>query len=156
LIAAPLVAWTIWIVTVIPQGTLTGFDHFAPPFAGLARQLGTCGRELLGGNFDSRYLFGGLAVFALGWQAVFVLRRCRPDALATNTWLRAAAPFALFYFVIGDAVWQGYWAVARTLLPLTFAFNLLVLRERGRWFWWHLVIGNGCLLHGVYRLLPEW
>ena len=62
-------------------------------------------------------------------------------------------PFALFFFVIGDAVWSGYWAVGRTLLPLTFAFNLLLLR--GNFRWWQLVLGNLCLLHAVYRILPD-
>jgi len=154
-IAAPLAAWTLWINTQIAAGTVTGFNHFAFPFVGLVHQLATCGRELLAGNLDSRYLFGFIAVFSFGWQAVYVLRRCRLETLAVNPWLRVGLPFALFYFVIGDAVWNGYWAVARTCLPLTFAFNLLVLQARGRGFGWQLAAGNLCALHGLYRLLPE-
>ncbi len=149
----PVVAWTAWITLVVPAGTTTGFGHFAWPFVGLIHQLAICGRELLSGNLDSRYLFGFIAVFSLGWQALFVLREINWTALAANPWLRVALPFALFYFVIGDAVWHGYWAVARTCLPLTFAFNLLLL-PRGRGFWLHLIAGNLCLLHGVYRMLP--
>lgn len=150
LIALPLVLWALWLAWQVPAGDALGTGHFSLPGWSLLKQAGMCLRQLGAGNFDSRYLFGLLAVISLGWQAVYVLRHAEAGA---DPWWRAGAPFALFVFIIGDAVWQGYWAVARTCLPLTFAFNLLLLR--GGFRWWQLALGNLCLLHAVWRILPD-
>ena len=42
---------------------------------------------------------------------------------------------------LGQNVWAGYPSAAtRVLLPMTFAFNLLL--PKGRWFWSLVVVGN--------------
>ena len=97
-----------------------------------------------------RRLFGMLAVISFTWQAVYVLRLLTQNP---TPWVRVGLPFALFFFLIGDSVWWGYWAVGRTCLPLTFAFNLSLVR--GRFSWWQLILGNLCVFHAIYRILPD-
>lgn len=62
-------------------------------------------------------------------------------------------PFALLFWILGDAVRHGYWAVARACLPMTIAYNLTLPRDRS--FAWRWVFGNVCLLHAIWRFLPE-
>lgn len=150
LIVLPLALWTWWLARNVPAGDPVGTGHFSIPGWSLWKQVVVCARELVAGNFDSRYLFGLAAVVSFGWQAVFVLRRAPGNS---DPWVRVGIPFALFFFIVGDAVWKGYWAVGRTLLPLTFAFNLLLLREG--FSWGRLALGNLCLLHAVWRVLPD-
>ncbi|MBS0633312.1 MAG: hypothetical protein JSS11_15480, partial [Verrucomicrobia bacterium] len=66
--------------------------------------------------------------------------------------LRLGLPFAVLFWILGDHVWHGYWAVARTMLPLTFAFNRALLAEPR--FTRSLIAGNLFVLHSVYRFLP--
>ncbi len=150
LIALPLALWSAWIAWYVPVGDPVGTGHFSVPGISLGRNLLTCARELAAGNFDSRYLFGLLAGVSFTWQAVYLLRLTSDNP---SPWLRIGLPYAVFYFLIGDAVWKGYWAVGRTCLPMAFAYNLMLVRRPK--FWWHLVLGNLCVLHAVYRLLPD-
>jgi hypothetical protein len=149
-VALPFALWSYWLLLSVPSGNTLGTGHFTWPGQAILTQAGTCLREIAAGNLDSRYTFGLLAAVSLTWQAVFLLRRLSLDP---PPWVRVAVPFALFYFVIGDPVWKGYWAVARTCLPLTFAYNLLLPRDRR--FWPYLLLGNLCVLHAVYRILPD-
>jgi hypothetical protein len=150
-IVLPLALWTLWLVRNVPAGDPIGPGHFSFPGWSLVKHAGTCVREITGGNFDSRYVFGLAAAFSFTWQAVFVLRRIPRGA--ADPWLRVGVPFAIFFFLIGDAVWVGYWAMGRTCLPLTFAFNLLLLREG--FTWRQVALGNLCVLHALYRVLPD-
>ncbi len=149
LVVLPLIGWMAWLHLNVPAGNVAGGSNFDWPGFGLARHLLTSATALASGDFDSRHGFGLLAVFSFGWQAVVVLHFWRWD----SPWARLGLPFALLFWFLGEDVWRGYWAVARTCLPLTFAFNFLLPRDR--WFKWHLVIGNVTLLHGVWRMLPD-
>ncbi len=58
--------------------------------------------------------------------------------------------------VLGPALWEGRPpAAARILLPMTFAFNV-VLPRRGRWRWPVLVLGNLTAAHGLLSLPAGW
>jgi hypothetical protein len=48
---------------------------------------------------------------------------------------------------LGQAVWEGHpGAATRVLMPMTFAFNLLL--PSTRWFWLLWVLGNVNVLDG--------
>jgi hypothetical protein len=52
---------------------------------------------------------------------------------------------------LGAAGWEGGPdAAIRVLLPMSFAFNLLVLQSR--WFWPLVLLGNASALHGLQLL----
>lgn len=143
----PLGLWLWWLNTHV-GGDAVGGRNFDWPGVALARHAGACVRALAGGNFDGRFVFGLLAAFSFGYQSLFLVRRWREP----SPWVRLGLPFALLFWFLGEQVWHGYWAAARTLLPLTLAFNLSIPRDR--FFGWRLAAGNLCLLHGVWRFLP--
>lgn len=147
-VIVPVAIWCV-VLTRLAPGPTTGFQgNIDWPGFGFAHQLATCARELARGNFDSRYLFGLIGAFGFAYQSIFVLVRWR----TIDPWLRLGLPFAVLFWLLGDYVWHGYWAVARTILPLTFAFNRVILAERRSVA--HLIAGNLCVLHSVYRFLP--
>ena len=150
IVALPFIVWSYWLLRTIPAGNTLGTGHFTWPGSAIITQFTNCSQAILHGDFDSRFTFGLLAALSFTWQALFVLQRFSWEPAP---WLRIALPFALFVFVVGDPVWKGYWAVARTFLPLTFAYNLLLPRDRR--FWSLLLIGNICTFHAIYRILPD-
>ncbi|MBK8476241.1 MAG: hypothetical protein IPL39_07960 [Opitutaceae bacterium] len=151
LAALPALVWFVWLRWQLPNGG--GFTgNFGWPGCALAEHLVRCGWELAHGSSDSRFLFGLLGAVGLAFQAarLLLLWLRAPH----QPWLRSTIGFALLFWVLGGFVWNGYWAVARTCLPLTLAFNLTL--PAGRGFWWRFALGNACALHAVYRLLPEY
>jgi len=145
----PLALWVGWLAWKMPTDSSVGVEgNFDWPGFALGRHLFTCFNALFSGDIDSRYTFGAAAALGLAYQSCFVLARLKQDSV----WISVAAPFAVLFWLLGDSVWHGYWAAERALLPLTFAFNLLLLREPR--FWWRLIVANACLIHGIYRFLP--
>lgn len=65
-----------------------------------------------------------------------------------DPWWRVGIAYAGLMLVLGPAVWEGHpGAVTRILLPMTFAFNLLL--PRLRWFWPLWILDNANLLDAV-------
>ncbi len=148
LAALPLLAWSAWLALSLPRDAGGFAGNFDWPGFALVRQLGTCVRAIAAGDFDGRFTFGLLAAVGLAYQSCFVLRR----ATEPSAWIRVGLPFAVLFWVLGDFVWHGYWAVARACLPLTFAYNLTLPRDRH--FGWRMVLGNAFLVHGLVRFFP--
>ncbi len=145
----PLALWVGWLYQVLPQAGALGKGNFSWPGVSFVRHAVLCLRQIAGGNFDSRYTLGLLGALSLGYQSLSLLLRPRP----ANAWWRMGVPFALLFWVVGDPVWSGYWAAARALLPLTFAYNLLLQDDEK--FWGKLTLANLPLVaHGVWRMLP--
>ena len=149
LAVAPLALWVTWLARTLPPGGALGNGNFDWPGTALARHLALCLSHLGRGDLDSRYVGGFLGALGLAAQSLCLLIRLRWQ----EPWLRAAAGFAVLFWFLGDNVWHGYWAAARAVLPMTFAFNLLLPRRRGFWAW--LLLTNAPLVaHGIWRMLP--
>jgi hypothetical protein len=147
LCVAPVALWSLALLRLAP-GPMIGFSgNFDWPGFALARHVATCVREIAHGNWDSRYLFGLIGAAGLAYQSIYLLLHWR-DA---DPWLRLGLPFAVLFWFLGDFVWHGYWAVARTTLPMTFAFNRALLRDQRACT--HLISGNLFVLHSVYRFV---
>jgi hypothetical protein len=142
----PVLAWMVWLRFNVPGDN--GAQVLAWPGLGVAQHLALCAWQLAAGHFDSRYLFGVIGVLGLAYQSLFVLTRWRQ----VDPWARLGLPFALLFWCFSAYEFSGYWAAARAVLPLTFAFNRLLAKERS--FWFHFTVGNLFLLHGVWRMLP--
>jgi len=142
----PVLTWFVWLHYKLPGDF--GTQVFAFPGLGLAQQLSLCARQLAAGNFDSRYIFGLIGALGLGYQSLFLLVRWRQG----DPWTRLGLPFAVLFWCFSAYTFSGYWAAARAMLPLTFVFNRLLAKERS--FWFHFLIGNLFMLHGVWRMLP--
>jgi hypothetical protein len=147
--ALPIALWMAWLHRYVPSVDSLGSANFDWPSLAITRHLILWQSALVTGDFDSRYIFGHLAIVSFAWQSICVLRQWR----STSPWVRLALPFAALFWVLGDAVWFGYWAVARACLPMTIAYNLTLPRDRS--FLWRWALGNVCLLHAIWRFLPE-
>lgn len=80
-----------------------------------------------------------LAPASLALQALYLVLRPRPSDPAWGL----GAGFVVLLLCLGPMVWAEQIAYCRVLLPLTFAFNLVLHAQlRGRAFWAWFVAGN--------------
>jgi hypothetical protein len=57
--------------------------------------------------------------------------------------------------VLGPAVWEGHpGAIARIMIPMTIAFNILLPRDR--WFWPLWILGNAGVMFGFEVMSVPW
>jgi len=149
LAAAPVLLWTAWLRHNVPASGLPFRGNFGWPPLPFLRNCATCLRHIAAGDLGSRWVFGLIAGAGLAGQSIFLLLRPR----WTEPWWRVGVGFAVLFWFLGDDVWHGYWAAARVVLPMTFAFNLLAPRDR--WFWARFTAANaGLMVHGIWRMLP--
>jgi len=148
-VTLPVALWSVWLFGRVSSVDPLGRANFDWPAFAISEHAATWVGSLVAGDFDSRHTFGLLAIASFSWQSISLLRQWR----STSPWVRMALPFAVLFWILGDAVWHGYWAVARACLPMTVAFNLTLPRDRS--FAWRWALGNICVLHAVWRFLPE-
>jgi hypothetical protein len=122
-----------------------GQGIFAVPLTGLAGKILNAAHALYWEAGDVPlvkrfyYLFELLAPLSLTLQAMYLLLRPR---LTDPIWAFGAG-FASLLGLLGNSVWIEQFGYCRVLLPLTFAFNLLIhATERSERFWWWFVVGN--------------
>ncbi len=149
IVATPVFLLAAWLYGRVSGVDPLGRANFDWPGFAIAEHGMRWAGAIAAGDLDSRHLFGLIAIASFSWQSVSILRQWN----APSPWVRMALPFAVLFWVLGDAVWNGYWAVARACLPLTFAYNLTLPRDRS--FAWRWILGNVCLLHAIWRFLPE-
>jgi len=143
--ALPFLIWTFYLNIRFP--THSGFAaNFDAPFIQWIKLV----HDVVGGpvslSWLERDVFGLIGLAGLVTQIVWLIRHPLPH----NPLWRTAIAFAILLPVLGAAVWHGYWAVMRTALPLTIAFNLLY-QPKGR-FWPVFLLANASILHGLLRV----
>jgi hypothetical protein len=149
LAAIPVIAWAAWLARNVPGPGVMVQGNLDWPAAGLVRSWATCAAHIADGNLGSRWVFGLLGGLSLAFQSVSLIARPR----WSEPWWRVGAGFAVLFWFLGGSVWKGYWAAARVVLPMTFAFN--VLSPRDRWFWIRMSAANlPLVVHGIWRMLP--
>lgn len=146
LCALPLAAWLFYVRSAL-GGTSAGIGNLGWPLAGWLGRW----RELALGEYVTAnprvYLESLLEHFALSVQAAYLLLRPKKD----SPWWWTGIAYVLLLICMGHAVWGGYPnAASRVLLPLTLAFNVLVVRHRAALGW--LLAGNLSVFAG-YRCL---
>ena len=85
-------------------------------------------------------------------QLIVLLAVCSRN----RPWWRVGIASCALMACLGPAQWEGHvMAATRVLLPMTFAFNVLL--PRNRWFWPLFVVGNLPTVHGLEALrLINW
>jgi hypothetical protein len=146
LVAVPLVLWLLYLRLRL-NPIQPGLHNFALPVTGWAAKWTEMWRRLHTEPDQYLTLTTLLAHFALTVQALFIISRPKPQ----DNWWRLGAVYVGLMLFLGPAVWEGHpGAASRVLLPLTLAFNVLVVRTRVPWLW--PVLGNLSLLSGVLML----
>ena len=139
---------TFWISNVFlfqPDGTAGGSDNFYFPLVGIASKLFSAITALSGGienisfNRFGYLLFEFLCPMSLVFQGIYLAVKPRINSQA---W-RFGIGFVFLLSILGKGVWEEQFAYSRILLPLTFAFNLLIHQyESGTKYAICYVIGN--------------
>ena len=145
----PAVLWFAWADYRFP-GPLLGLGRhdLGLPFFAMVGRLCTA-IHVLAGHFSIQEVFTIIAIFSLLVQMRYLfLRRDWSHPL----W-RLGAVFALLLPFLGSAVWEVHMTACRVLLPMTFAFNWLLLSERGRTYWLWFAAGNIYAVYGVIKIL---
>jgi hypothetical protein len=142
----PLAAWW-WYLRSVVGSSSAGLANFDWPFAGwIGRWHELMQLTRLEAN---HWLVAGawLDVIAVAVQMAFLLSHPQ----WRDPWWRLGLLFALLGLCLGPAVMEGLpGAVARVLLPLALAFNVVAVRRRAALLW--LVLGNLSVFGGVLSL----
>lgn len=148
LAALPLALWLVYLARAAGPVADAGARNFDWPLAAYLRKWGEVSAalpEMIWPNFGA--LWSLLMLLALTVQVIVLVLRPR----WADAWWRIGAGYALLFFFLGDAVWEGYpGAASRVLLPMQVAFN--VLAPAGRRWLPVLVLGNLTLLSAPVAL----
>ena len=148
----PFFLWTLYVRSIYPAFDYSNPDSFAPPFSGyLTKWSVTLTQLASSGWWGSWARFNLAALVGLTVQAGYLLA-CRDWSSA---WWRAGVPYCLLMPLLSYAVWGGDpGAIMRVVLPVSVAFNVLVLRSR--YFWPLVVAGNLSVFHGIHMINVPW
>ncbi len=142
----PFFIWQAYVLSVFePSHGLS--NNFSAPFVACGKHLLLWLNQILAGNWTWRNSFGliGGVGLLLQWGVLLSLRKWD-----SPLW-RIGVVYGLLMVCLGDFPWQGYWAVARIVLPMTAAFYCLL--PSNRWFYPLWITASLPILHGVIRFL---
>ncbi len=144
LVTLPLGLWMLYLwLGNHESANMAGIRNFGLPLTGYVTEWATTMAELREASWGPAR-FSLLALISLTTQvAVLVIIRDW-----SNPWWRVGMVSCVLMVFLGDAVWEGHpGAATRVLLPMTFAFNLVL--PRNRWFWLLFILGNLTVLPGL-------
>ena len=151
-VVLPLVCWALYVKSIYPTSPEPAPNNFAEPFLGyLSTARMTISEIATAGFWPARFKVVVLAT--LTTQVLFLA--C--NRMWRDPWWRVGAGYALLMPFLGLIVWDGHsGAVMRVLLPMTFAFNVLLLETKSRWFWPLAIAGNLHVWNGIAVLEVPW
>jgi hypothetical protein len=152
LMVAPFAAWFLYVRSVFPPLAASDAANFAAPFSGyLSKWEFTLTQLQASGWWGSWARFNLAALVSLTVQAAFLLARREWG----SAWWRAGVPYALLMPLLSYPIWEGDpGAIVRVVLPMSVAFNVLVVRSR--WFWPLVIAGNLTVVHGIHMIRVPW
>jgi hypothetical protein len=144
--AAPLAIWLAYVRLQVGPAD-QGWGNFSWPVTGVVAKARDALHAALTLPDQMLAVTSLLALVALLAQAAFFATRWRPD----DRWWRVGATYSVLLLWLGTAVWEGFpGAATRVLLPLTLAFNVVVVRTRASVIW--LIAGNLSIAAGLVAL----
>jgi hypothetical protein len=147
----PACLWSLYLrchtPATIPLGGIANFDW---PGLALLNHLNLCASTIIQGQAHYRHIFAPIAAAGFAYQSFYILRLSTANQ---RPCVGMGVPFAILFWVLGENVWGGYWAVARACLPMTIAYCLSIPVDR--YFIWRLLIPNLCLLHAIQRFFSS-
>ena len=143
-VMVPLIAWLAYVAWRLPGGDFAGLQNFNWPFVSIVGHLGDMA-ALLGGAGSLEAAAEILVTLTLLVQGAYILTKPR---LKSPLW-RLGAAFLLLYLILGPAVMAEQLAYTRAALPLTLAFNLLIVEEVPAKFAFWFITGNAGIYAGL-------
>jgi hypothetical protein len=152
LVTGPLFLWMLYVAGQFDMVGIGGGRNFAAPLASYFENWGVTLAALRDEGWESYARFSLCVMIGLTIQTavLLIVRDWR------SPWWRAGMGSVLLMVVLGPAVWEGLpGAVTRVLLPMTFAFNVVL--PGNRWFWPLWVLGNLSIIPALEVLrVPFW
>jgi hypothetical protein len=149
----PLLLWQDYLYSIYRSRAFVNQNQLALPFTAFVRKWDVVVRGVLSGGIDGPHMLALLTTAGLTAQAAFLLSRAWRQR--RSVWLRLSLPFVVLMFCISFEVWAGYpGAAARVVLPMTVAFNILLVQGRSRVFWLWYAAGNVALVYAPALLRP--
>jgi hypothetical protein len=144
----PFLIWTLYLRSLYPAFDYSNPDSFARPLSAYVTKWSVTLSQLRAlGWWGSWARFNLAALVSVTVQAGFLLARREWG----SPWWRAGAAYCALMLFLSNPVWEGDpGAVMRVVLPMSVAFNVLVVRSR--WFWPLVIAGNLTVFHGIHML----
>jgi len=143
-VVVPFFLWLAYIRSVYPATNLSNPDSFGVPFSGYVEKWVATLSELYLDGWGTFARFNLAAMAGLTVQIGYLLWRREWG----SAWWRVGAIYCALMPFLSYLVWEGYpGAFPRVLLPVSFAFNVLVVESR--WFWPLVILGNLSVWHGL-------
>ncbi len=146
-VVLPLAAWMLYVGSVFRDCGTTTPESLGLPFAGLAGYLRTAAAALLS-DPNRLTFFNLLSVLSLLVQVAYLLAR---PAIRSPFW-RMGIGVAVLFFFFGPPLFSEQLAYCRAALPVTLAFNALLMDREENRFWPWFVAGNAGLAWGALRM----
>jgi hypothetical protein len=146
-IVLPIAAWIFYVEQIFHGCGTTTPSSMGKPFIGLVEHLRAVTTVLLS-NPGWLTLFNLLSTLSLLVQTAFLFARPRVQ----SPFWRMGIGFAVLFFFFGEPMFAEQIAYGRAVLPLTLAFNALLMeRDEKRFFAW-FVAGNAGLAWGALQM----
>ena len=148
LVVLPLLLWLAYVYSAYGARIYDGGRNVTiPPLINYVAKWQATMTELQTVGWSSPARFSLFALISLTAQAAYLVWHVGWN----KPWWRVGMVYSLLMIVLGENVWAGYpGAATRVLLPMTFAFNVLL--PRSAWFWPLFVLGNLTVLQGLETL----
>ncbi len=146
IIIVPLVLWFFYVSRIFPSNP-ESLQNFAIPLTALGVKLRDTFSAVIAAPSDRLSWVAIGATVGITVQAGWLLARPQPR----NPWWQFGIGYVLLLLILGDPTFEGFpGAVARLLLPLHLAFNVLAPRTRAGLVL--LLLGNLSIFVGGYML----
>lgn len=143
----PYLLWSLYVRSLYPSFQLSNPASFGLPFSAYVQKWASTIGEMFTYGWQSDIGFSLAALVSVTTQAVFLLWRREPK----SAWWRMGVAYAVLLPLLSSLVWDGYpGAAIRVLVPMTIAFNVLIVESRS--FWTLVVLGNLSVIEGLMEL----
>ena len=149
LIALPLLIWFDYLYSMYRSRMFTAGGVMAAPLQWFFWRWQGVLSDVIDAGWQAESRFSLLILASLTVQALFIVVRPR----LKDPWWRLGSAYVLLMLFFGRPVWESDPSALRVLLPMNFAFNVLLTRVNRPWLFWPLVVaGNLSVLFGLHLM----
>ena len=149
LIALPLLIWFDYLYSMYRSRLFTAGGVMAAPLEWFWWRWQAVVSDVSAAGWRAESRFSLLILVSLAVQALFIIVRPRWK----DPWWRLGCGYVILMLFFGRPLWESDPGALRVLLPMNFAFNVLLARvERPYLFWPLVVAGNLSVLFGLHLM----
>ena len=149
LIALPLLIWFDYLYSMYRSRMFTAGGIMAAPLEWFLWRWQAVVSDVAAAGWWADARFSLLILVSLAVQALFIAVRPRWK----DPWWRLGCAYLILMLFFGRPVWESDPSALRVLLPMNFAFNVLLRQvERPYLFWPLVVAGNLSVLFGLHLM----